>query len=460
MKSPLFSPRVWSAAAPIVAVLVIVLLVIAVLAQTGFGRSVDEGPIVPGQADSTIAYEVDGIRVIHRQVLGNNVVAANLYLLGGNRQHTADNAGLEAMLLQLSAYGTTGSTREQLVRRLARLGTSVEVGVDSDWSVMGVRATTTTFDSSFAILAERVMSPRLEAASLELIRAQLLSGSRQLRDDPDALAEYLADSITYVGHPYGLSPAGTEHSLARITQQDLLDYHRTQFVKSRMLLVVVGNVARPQVEAMLRRTLVGMPQGAYTWSLPGAPDSVSSAAVLVHRQLPTNYIRGYYHGPPANDREYAALRIATAVLSGQLFAEVRSRRNLTYAVEAPFVERALATGGIYVTAVSPDETLGVIREELESLQFGEISRAGLERLVQQFLTEFFLNNETNAAQAGFLARAALYSGDFRRAATFVDDLRAVRPGDVRTVSRKYMRDFRFAYVGDTTKVSRAMLGRF
>jgi zinc protease len=180
----------------------------------------------------------------------------------------------------------------------------------------------------------------------------------------------------------------------------------------------------------------------------------------VQRALPTNYILGYFHGPPADSSDYAALRVAQAILSGQLFAEVRSRRNLTYAVDAPFVERALATGGVYVTTVAPDQTLAVIREELDALQNGQIDRQSLQKLVLQFVTEYFLNNETNAAQAGFLARAQLYSGDYRKAATFVEELRAVTPLDLRTVSRKYMRDFRFAYVGDSTRVSRRMLERF
>jgi predicted Zn-dependent peptidase len=129
-------------------------------------------------------------------------------------------------------------------------------------------------------------------------------------------------------------------------------------------------------------------------------------------------------------------------------------------VDAPFVERALATGGIYVTTASPEITLSLIRDELDALQNGQIDRQGLNKLVQQFLTEYFLNNETNAAQASFLARAQLYSGDYRKAATFVDELRAVTPGDLRAVSRKYMRDFRFAYVGDSTRVSRSVLRRF
>jgi zinc protease len=34
------------------------------------------------------------------------------------------------------------------------------------------------------------------------------------------------------------------------------------------------------------------------------------------------------------------------VLSGALFGEIRSRRNLTYAVDAPFIDRGVSGGSL------------------------------------------------------------------------------------------------------------------
>ena len=80
--------------------------------------------------------------------------------------------------------------------------------------------------------------------------------------------------------------------------------------------------------------------------------------------------------------------------------------------------------------------------------------------MQQFITEYFLDNETDADQANFLARAELYHGDYREADRFVDDLRRVTPADIQRVARTYMRDVAFAYVGDTTRVSKTTVEVF
>jgi zinc protease len=176
--------------------------------------------------------------------------------------------------------------------------------------------------------------------------------------------------------------------------------------------------------------------------------------------LPTNYLLGYYAGPPAKSPDYQALRVACAVLSGRFFTEIRSRRNLSYEVDAPFVERAVASGGVYVTTVDPKATLEQMRQEIDRLQLELLDPDGLERLVQQFITEYFLRNETNGDQATFLARAQIYDGDFRNANNFVEDLRRVKPDDVRRVAIAYMRDFRFVYLGKLDVLPRDLIARF
>jgi zinc protease len=317
-----------------------------------------------------------------------------------------------------------------------------------------------TFDATWRVLADRVMRPTLAPADVETVRAQYLSALRQRRDSPEALVNTLADSVAFPGHPYALDPVGTEASIARLSADDLRTYAREQMVKSRLLLVIVGNVPRPQVERLVRATIGTLPAGAYAWAPPPALPTLGPAVAVASMPLPTNYILGYFAGPPATSPDYAALRVATAVLSGRMFNEIRVKRNLTYAVSAPFVERAIAAGGLYVTTTSPDTTLALMRTVVDELKTGTITRFGLEQLVQQFITEYFLDNETNADQADFLAQAQLYRGDWRTADRFVEELRRVTPQDVRRVANQYIKGVRFAFVGDPSRAPAERLRGF
>ncbi|NUP71280.1 MAG: insulinase family protein [Gemmatimonadaceae bacterium] len=417
------------------------------------------GAVAPDTAVTT-RFEVAGIPVILRRNPANEVVVANLYLLGGARQLTPQNAGIEALLLAASERGTRRFPGSALRQRTARLGSTISIEASDDWSMIGLHAIRATFDSTWALMADRVVAPTLEPNDVEIVREQMLTGVRERRTDPDNAATELADSLLFGQHPYAIPTTGTETSLSALTVAQLRQYHAQQFVTSRMLLVVVGNVDRPQVERLVRATIGTLPRGSYRWTPPPALPDGARAVAFDNRMLPTNYLLGYVPGPPATSPDYTALRVATAVLSGRLFTEVRSRRNLSYAVESPFLERSHAVGGLYVTTVDPNAVLRIMRTELTALQSDEVEAAGLKRLEQQFITEYYLKNETNADQANVLARAELYQGDYRAADRFMSELRRVTPADVERVAKTYLTNFRFAFVGDTTKVDRALLSRF
>jgi zinc protease len=343
---------------------------------------------------------------------------------------------------------------------MSRLGSEIVTAPSADWTMFGIRSSTEVFDSTWAIFADRIMRPALAKSEINLVRAQYLSGIRQRRDDPEALADYLADSITYVGHPYAVSVVGNESSIQSIDSASLREYHRNQFVTSRMLLVVVGNVDRAHIERLVTQSLGQLPRGSYKWTPPPRIPELSTAVVVVRRQLPTNYILGYYSGPLASGKDYQALRVATSVLTGRMFAEIRARQSLTYDVHAPFIDRAATTGGLSVSTVSPDTTLKLMRAAIIDLQQGMLDPAGLKQLEEQFITEYFLDNETNAAQADFLARSQLYGGDYAEADRFMDEVKSVTPEDVQRVARKYMKGFRFAYVGDPSKLNPRTISLF
>jgi zinc protease len=408
----------------------------------------------------TSSFTVDGIPVILRRNTSNNVVVANVYLLGGVREATPATAGIEPFLLSVSERGTLHYPKAELRRKTSLLGFDIVVAPSVDWTLFGARTTTAILDSTWAIFADRLMYPAIQPAEVDVVRAQLLSAVQQERDDPDQLASDLADSVTFIGHPYSVPVTGTAASIRSITPAALRAFQQSQIVRSRMLIVIVGDVTRGHLESLIHQTFAKLPVGSYKWTLPPPVPVTPTSSAVVQRDLPTNYLLGYYAGPLASSPDYTALRVATTVLTGQMFAEIRGRQNLTYDVHAPFLERAASAAGLYVTTVSPDTTLKLMRFFVNQLQHELVTNDGLKRLELQFITQYFLDNETDASQADFLARAQLYRGDYRYADAFVADLKSVTPEAVQAAARKYMRNMHWAYVGDPGKVDRHLLESF
>ncbi|MGH7663112.1 MAG: M16 family metallopeptidase [Gemmatimonadaceae bacterium] len=408
----------------------------------------------------TTSYEVSGVRIIHRPVYAHDVVTANLYLLGGTRQLTVDNAGIEAMLLRVSEYGTRRRSTEELRRATALTGSEIGVHPGVDYTAFGFVGIKQEFDSMWTLLAERLMQPALDSTAIELVRSQMIGSARSRRNTPDAHVFYLADSAAFEGHPYGLEPSGTEHSLARITRADLQQYLDEQMVTSRMLLVVVGDVPRATIEDAVQSTIGTLSRGSYVWTTPPPIPERSSAVVMEQRLLNTNYILGFFNGPPTTHEDYTAFQLATAFLSSGMTREIREERSLSYAVYAPFMERAIPAGGVYVTTGAPATVVPLIRAEIEELQEHYIAPQGMSFFTRQWITGYFGEHETTEEQADLLARAELYRGDYRESVRLMQELRRVRPSDVRRVARLYMTDVQFAYLGDTTRVEREEFEKF
>lgn len=408
---------------------------------------------------STTSYTVNGVRVIHRAGAANLVVM-NLYLLGGVRNATPETAGLEPMYLAVGEQGTERYPKDALRRAMARTGSAIALDASEDWTLFGIRATTEVLDSVWNVFTDRLLRPRLDPSEIAFVRNQALSGLRQLNESPDALLGRVADSVAFRGHSYALSPTGSEASLSTMTREALLRWRQEWLVKSRLLLVVVGNVPRAKLERMVASSLGTLPAGNYAWAMPDSLPARASSLAVVPRTLPTNYISGTFRGPRANERDAAALRVAAAVLSGQLFSEIRSKNNLTYTASADFRDQALISGTLFVTTTLPDSALKIMRDQIRLLQEINIPTQALSPLIQQFLTEFFLDNETSTAQADFLARAQLYSGDWQAANRFMAELRAVTGEDVRRVARRYLRDVQWVYVGDPARITRRLAESF
>jgi zinc protease len=416
-------------------------------------------PAVLAADTTTSQFEINGLKVILRRNTSTDVVAANLYLLGGSRQLTPQTQGIEALLFAASERGSRKYPGPRLRQELARRGSVINVSLNEDWTTYSLKSIRTAFDTSWAIFADRLLAPTLTQADVDLVRTQMITAEQSDDLRPEALVSRLADSVAFAGHPYAMETDGTTPSLTGLGPAQLREYMQRTFVTSRMLLVVVGNVDRAKLERLVGPTIAALPKGDYVWQTPPVVPR-RKALVVRPASLPTNYILGYYAGPAAGTADYNALRLATAILSGRFYTEIRSKRSLSYAPDAPFVERAVATGGVYVTTVDPNTTLAIMRNEISRLQAEPIDREGLDQLVEQFITEYFLKNETNSDQASFLARAAIYQGDYRAAERFVGDLRRITPEDVRQAARTYMRDFRFAYVGDPARLDRSLIDRF
>jgi predicted Zn-dependent peptidase len=148
--------------------------------------------------------------------------------------------------------------------------------------------------------------------------------------------------------------------------------------------------------------------------------------------------------------------VASSLLRDRVFEEVRVKRNLSYAPDASLRSQAANIGGIYVTAVDANQAVRVMLNEMARLQNQPVNREDITGAIAQFLTTYYIGQETNAAQAGSLAEYELIGGGWRNSLQFLEKLRTVTPVDVQRVSQKYMRNIRFVVLGNPAQIDKTV----
>ena len=93
-------------------------------------------------------------------------------------------------------------------------------------------------------------------------------------------------------------------------------------------------------------------------------------------------------------------------------------------------------------------------QQIDELKTGEIDQDTIDGMAGQFLTNYYLGQETNAAQAAELARYELIGGGWRNAFEFLNRIREVKSADIKTVARKYMKNIRFVVIGNPQAVDK------
>lgn len=423
---------------------------LSALAQTGRIEN------FTAQAALVSEFDVNGLKVILKQRAAAPTVAVGLFVRGGAANLTDKNAGIENLMLNSAIEAGKQFPRQAVRRELARTGGSIGAGASTDYSVVSFSSTRKSFDRIWEIFSDVVLNPAFAPADVERIRTQLSTRLSESEVDGDGALAALSSRTLYAGHPYKNDPQGTPANIGAFTVDDLRGFHRDVMQTSRLLLVVVGDIDAAQLKTLVAGSFGKLPKGNYQAKPLPPLDFSKSTLDVAKRTLPTNYVQGVFNAPSLSSPDFYAMRVATTILQQRVFEEVRIQRQLSYAPNADMNNNAANTGNIYVTAVDANQAVAVMLGEVKKLQNVPITSNEISGMAGQYLTTYYLGQETNAAQARSLAEYELIGGGWRNSFEFLNHIREVKPQDVQAVAKKYIRNIRFVVVGDPAAVDRSI----
>ena len=348
---------------------------------------------------------------------GPRVFSLRAVFLGGQRNESARQSGLHALMMSVVPMATRRCPSFVHTKEVEGLGASID-------GFSGRNSFGLTASGLSAVLPEvmerfvEVMSePAFDENDVEFVRDELKAELESELDDLGRYCRFKSHQLLYGKHPLGRHPLGNQKTMAAFNQRVLRREWRRRTSPADLVVAAAGNFDVSRLEERLSKMLKPWARSAPRQTpvlQPPPPRSLSRRRFRSYEidGASQSHIHMSFLGATFHDPARHALAIIAAALGSQgggLFLELREKRGLAYDVNVSSYE-SLDPGPISIYAATP---LG--KEKLViDLMRQEIARVisnGLDDEEFQRAKSYLVGGLSRAHQRAF-ARAADLAGRF------------------------------------------------
>ncbi len=405
-------------------------------------------------AQSKEPYEmmVDGVKVIV-QPSGNEIVVIQTVLKGGVQNYTTDKAGIETIAMNaLTECGTANDDKNSFKNKLDKVNAQVYGSSGMDYSSFVMNCIKSDFDVVWPLYADALTKPIFDTKEFDRIKQDAINNLKAQASQPDYAIEKLAKETAFTGKNYAKAPEGTEATVTKLTAGETKDYYQSILTKSRMVIVVVGEIDSSVLKDKIHTMLADVPQGRPFALAKEMYAPKQNTFIAEKKELATNYIQGVTGGPMPGTKDFNSFLLAMRIFYDRHFLEVRTNNGLSYAPITYFDGGLTANSNIVVSTTDPNKYIGVLTKLVDKTKKQGFTAEEVKNMKTTYITSFYYKLETNDAQASSLAANEVVHNNWRRSLTLNNDLKKVTTEDVNRAFNKYITNLTWVYQGDPTKV--------
>lgn len=352
----------------------------------------------PYRFPTVVRQPVAGGEVVAAHLPGHQLAVATLLLDAGALREPAGREGLAGVVAKALEEGTAARDATAYALALESLGTELATAVDWDSFRVGVQVPVARLAEAVELLAEAVRTPRLHPDDVARVRDDEVTALRMYWANPGPRADAaLRADIFGADQRPGRPMSGDPTSVAAVTVDDVVEFHRTWLTQTGTL-VVVGDLDRLDLSTLGAIAFAG---ARPTAAEVDPPIEVSirdrRRIILVDRPGSVQSTLRLGHAAPHRTHpDYVPMSLASTVLGGAFTSRlnhlIREIRGYTYGIRSDFalsrrfgrfvvssaVQTAVTAPALLdaVAEIARTEEAGVTEEELavaRSWRAGQLS---------------------------------------------------------------------------------------
>jgi zinc protease len=414
----------------------------------------------------------NGLKVILIQKHTLPVVEGRILVDAGAQREPAAKSGLASLTGSLLSEGTGSMTGAEIARAMDSFGAQYFTAGLYGRAVADVVALKTVFPQALALAARTVIEPSFPEGEVSRVRNQALAAYQQSHARTAGLA---ADAFVRAAFdstaPFSRPVSGTPATIAGLTRDDVVNWHRTMFSPSVATLLLVGDL-----NAAEARTIAQQAYGSWTATrAPSAPvanpirPSTGTRVILVDR--PQSVQSSIIVGQPgfrATDPDYLNMVALNHVLGGGFSARMnmnlREKHGYTYGAFSNLDLRP-GTGAFRITSdvrtSATDSALVEAVNEFKRIAGEPVPAPELQGALNNLVSSFPSAVQTIQGLTGRIQQLIVWGLPVDFYATYRERLAAVTPDDVRRVATSKLTPDNVIVVvaGDLSKIEAPIRAR-
>jgi len=387
---------------------------------------------------------------------------AQLIFRSGNALASREAPGLAEMTANVVRTGTASRSSRQIEEDLRTMGANLACSAGADSSAISFSGLTEFAGGLLALVADLAQGATFPADEFERERRQRIEELRIERTTPGFLAGERLRQVLFGAHPYSIA-APTEVQVESYRREQLVEFHRQNYVPDRALLIAVGDFASENMLQQIEKTFAqwaGSPPARPEF--PAPTKATGRRVHLVH--LPGTVQTQVLVGNLAITRrhpDWMRLTLANSIYGGafnsRLVMNIREQKGYTYSPRStvyPLREHGYLNIHAAVRNTVVAATLTEMFYELDRIRSVPVGEQELDDARSYLSGVFSLGLGTQDALAGQLATVYLNELPEDYLETYRQKVRALTAEDVLTAARKHFdsANAQIVVVGDREQV--------
>eukprot|EP00249_Psilotum_nudum_P020485 c27726_g1_i2 orf=222-2186(+) len=354
----------------------------------------------------------NGLRVFLLEDHELGLVGGRLLVKGGGKSDPLEKVGLAAVtsIIQRSG-GTIEHPADLLDTKLEGMAARIETSSSVSQMSVGFRCLADDLAEVMSLFSEVIRQPLMPQDKLELARSQFLGAIKRRGDDPESIAAREFPKLLYGSNNiYARYP--TADTVASITQEDLLEFHKETFNPKASVLGIWGDFDKSLVKYEIEENLgtwtgiyVEDAEGLLQTTEIGSSTSEPCIYTIDRPGLSQGIVRMGELGTTLTDPDVFALDLLNGILNGfggLLFDQVRSREALAYSVYGGWTPAVDHRGSFLAGGESQLDSvtmfLQAIKKVLEDVIHMPPTEEMLARAKEGVINSFVFNFSDSGAQ--------------------------------------------------------------